>query len=253
VAGGPRLVVPAYFHPSVRPADWDWLASRPDLVRFAILNVDSGPGAAAQPEFAAAAGRLAAAGVRLLGYVDTAYGRRDPRHVAADIGRYLDWYPVTGVCLDRAAAEPARAAHYALLAEQARGLGAEFVFFNHGTHPAEEYAAHADLLGTFEGPWSAYQRLRPPAWTRRWPDPIFYHVVHSVPPGEVAAAWRLIARHHVGAAYVTERGGPNPYDALPARIPGDAPSPPGPRGGPGPQGPQGSPPGPPGPRGEATA
>lgn len=217
-AGGPRLVVPAYFHPSARPGDWDWLASRPDLVRFAILNVDSGPGSAPRPEFAAAARRLAAAGVGLLGYVDTAYGHRAPRHVAADIGRYLDWYPVTGVCLDRAAAEPARAAHYAVLSGEARRLGAGYVFFNHGTHPAEEYAAHADLLGTFEGPWPAYRRLRPPAWTRRWPASVFYHVVYSVPPGEASAAWRLIVRHRAGAAYVTERGGPNPYDALPARI-----------------------------------
>ena len=217
-----RLVVPAYFHPALRPGDWEWLASRPDLVRCVVLNIDSGPGTARRAEFAAAAGRLAAAGVSVLGYADTAYGHRDPRLVAADIRRYLDWYPVIGVCLDRAAAGPACLGRYALLSGQARAMfaGDGTVFFNHGTYPAEGYAAHADLLGVFEGPWRAYRRLRPAAWTRRHPADAFYHVVHSVPPGEAAAAWRLAARRRAGAAYVTDRSGPNPYDALPAWLPG---------------------------------
>lgn len=216
------LVVPAYFHPALRPGDWEWLAARPDLVRAVVLNVDSGPGDAPRPEYAAAAGRIAAAGASVLGYVDTAYGHRPPRDVTADVRRYLDWYPVTGVCLDRAAAGAGGLAHYALLAWRARAMGAGYVFFNHGTHPAEGYAAHADLLGVFEGPWPLYRRLRPPAWTRAWPASRFYHVVHSVPPEKAAAAWRLAGRRRAGAAYVTERGGPNPYDALPASLPGRA-------------------------------
>ena len=219
VRDGPRLVVPAYFHPALRPGDWEWLAARPDLVRSVVLNISSGPGDAPRPEFAAAAERLAAAGIGILGYVDTAYGHRPPRRVAADIARYLDWYPVTGVCMDRAAAEPASVTHYALLAGQARAMGAGTVLFNHGTHPAEEYAAHADLLGVFEGTWQAYRRMRPPLWTRHWPAAAFYHVVHSVPPEQAAAAWRLAARRRAATAYVTERSGPNPYDALPAWLP----------------------------------
>lgn len=219
-AGGPALVVPAYFHPAVRPGDWGWLAAHPDLVRLVILNIASGPGEGPRPEFTAAAGRLAAAGVGLLGYVDTAYGRRDPRSVTDDLRRYLDWYPVTGVCLDQVTAGPAGVGHYAELAARLRAAGAGYVYFNHGTHPAPGYAAHADLLGTFEGTWQAYRRLRPPAWTRRWPASAFCHVVHSVPPASAGAAWRLAGRRHAALGYVTERTGPNPYDALPASLAG---------------------------------
>lgn len=216
----PPLVVPAYFHPAVRPGDWEWLADHPDLVRAVVLNIASGPGDAPDPVFAAVAGRLADAGVDVLGYADTGYGQRDPREVCEDFRRYLDWYPVTGVCLDRVSAGADRLAHYALLADSLRALGSDYVFFNHGTHPVEGYASHADLLGTFEGTWRAYWRLRVPAWTGRWPASAFYHVVHSVSPADAAAAWRLAARRHAGSAYVTERGGPNPYDALPGLIPG---------------------------------
>jgi hypothetical protein len=89
------------------------------------------------------------------------------------------------------------------------------VFFNHGVHPAEGYAEHADLLGTFEGAWRDYQRLDVPRWTRAWPAEKFYHVVYSVPPGKSGEALKLAERRGAAAVYVTERGGPNPYDGLP--------------------------------------
>lgn len=214
----PRLVVPAYFHPGVVPCQWQWLAEHAPQVRLVILNVASGPGTGPQEVFRAAVGRLRGAGVSVIGYVDTAYGRRPAAQILAETGRYQDWYGVRGVCLDRAAAGTGEIGYYATLAERVRAMGAEVVFFNHGTHPAEAYAAHADLLGTFEGPWPSYQGLRAPDWTLRWPPEKFYHVVHSVPSGLLAAAWRLARSRRVASVYITERSGPNPYDGLPGRI-----------------------------------
>lgn len=210
-----RLVVPAYFHPAICPDRWEWLAGHAPRVRLVVLNIASGPGNAPQAVFRAAVDKLRAAGVGVIGYVDSAYGRRMEREVLADLGRYQDWYEVDGVCLDRAAAGTGQVGHYAALADRARAAGAGVVFFNHGTHPAEEYAAHADLLGTFEGPWAAYQQLRVPPWTRRWPPGKFYHVVHSVPPALLGAAWQLARGRHVASVYITERDGLNPYDDLP--------------------------------------
>jgi hypothetical protein len=211
----PPLVVPAYFHPAVRPRQWQWLAEHAALVRLVILNVDNGPGSGPQAAFLAAVEPLRAAGVCVIGYVDTGYGRRDARAVLAETSRYLDWYGVRGVCLDQAAAGTEGVGYYARAAERVRALGAEVVFFNHGTHPAPGYAGHADLLGTFEGTWQAYGRLRTPDWTRRWPPSKFYHVVHSVPVERVPAAWQLAAHRRAGAVYITERSGPNPNDSLP--------------------------------------
>lgn len=211
----PRLVVPAYFHPSAEPAGWEWLAAHPDQVRLVILNVINGPGVRPEPPFQSVARRLRDAGVDVIGYVDTAYGQRYPEQVDDEFGRYLDWYQVTGVCLDRVAATSPWVPHYAKLAASVREMGAKVVFFHHGTHPVEGYAEHADLLGTFEGPWSAYQRLDMPRWTAAWPAEKFYHVVHSVPPGHAGETIRLAVGRRVGAVYVTERSGPNPYDRLP--------------------------------------
>lgn len=214
----PLLVVPAYFHPAVRPAHWQWLAEHAASVRLVILNVASGPGAGPQQPFLDVVGPLHRAGIGVIGYVDTGYGRRDPQTVLAETGCYQDWYGVRGVCLDQVSADEEHLRYYARLADRIRVMGAEVVFFNHGVHPVPEYAGHADLLGTFEGTWRAYRQLRPPPWTQLLPPSKFYHVVHSVPVADIPAAWHLAARRRAGAVYVTERGGANPYDSLPART-----------------------------------
>lgn len=214
-AAPPLLVVPAYFHPAVSPRPWQWLAEHASLLRLVILNVASGPGAGPQDVFRKAVDVLHAAGVCVAGYVDTGYGRRDARVVLAEAARYQDWYGVKGVCFDQVAADARDLGYYAGVAGRVRAMGAEVVFFNHGTHPAPGYAHHADLLGTFEGTWSAYQRLRLPDWTRRWPPATFYHVVYSVPLPRIPAAWRLAVSRHAGCVYITDRHGPNPYDGLP--------------------------------------
>jgi Spherulation-specific family 4 len=212
----PRLIVPAYFHPALRPELWRSLAEHADQVRLVILNVASGPGAAPDRAFGAVASHLHRAGVAMAGYVDTGYGHRPPAGALADIGRYVDWYGVTGICFDRAAATAEHLGYYAMLASRSRAMGAGVVMFNHGTHPSRHYAEHADVLGTFEGPWRAYRHLAVPRWTRSWPASMFYHVVYAVPAGRLGDAFRLATHRGAGSVYITDHSGGNPYDRLPA-------------------------------------
>lgn len=214
--GRPQLVVPAYFRPDVRPGDWDLLAKHASQVRLVILNLANGPGLQPDPAYYRALDRLREAGVAVAGYVDTNYGRRPGREALDDLGLFLRWYGVTGVCYDRAAVTAEYLGYYAALARYARDMGARMVLFNHGAHPLEAYAEHADLLGTFEGPWRAYLQLAVPRWTRSRPADRFYHVVHSVPPENHDHAFLLAMRRRAGSVYVTDRKGANPYDCLPA-------------------------------------
>jgi hypothetical protein len=210
----PRLVVPAYFHPALHPDQWEWLADHAPQVRLVILNVASGPGTAPEPVFRPVLDRLGKAGVPVAGYVDTNYGHRPAQDALTELGRYLDWYEVGGVCFDRVAAGGQQLRYYAALSARAREMGAGAVLFNHGMHPVEEYAEHADVLGTFEGPWPAYLRLAVPHWTRSRPAEMFYHVVYSVPTGHFGDAFALAVRRRAASVYVTDRDGANPYDQL---------------------------------------
>jgi hypothetical protein len=219
----PRLVVPAYFHPATDPDDWARMAAQADQIRLVILNPASGPGPAPEPAFVAAVRRLREAGLTVVGYADTNYGRRDWRDALADIDRYLEWYGVAGVMLDRVSAHLADLRQYALLARRARQAGAGVVVFNHGVHPHPAYARHADVLGTFEGPWNVYLEQAVPQWTRSWPADRFYHVVYSVPPEQLPNAFLVAGRRRAGCVYVTDLGGDNPYRRLPAVVPAPLP------------------------------
>jgi hypothetical protein len=217
-----RLVVPAYFHPALRPDLWESLAEHAPQVRLVILNLADGPGRRPDTAFDPALDRLRGAGVAVAGYVDTNYGGRPVPEALADLGRYLEWYGVSGVCFDRAAAGAEHLGHYAALASGAREMGAAVVLFNHGTHPVEAYAEHADLLGTFEGPWHAYRRLDVPRWTRSRSADMFCHVVYSVPREHFDDAYLLAVRRRAASVYITDHGGGNPYDRLPTRGLGSA-------------------------------
>ena len=213
-----KLVVPAYFHPAVRPGDWELLVEHADMVRLVVLNVASGPGPAPDEAFLSAVRRLTKAGVAVAGYVDTDYGHRSRADVLCDMARYTDWYDVTGVFFDRVSAGRAELNHYASLSGAARGLGLTTVAFNHGTQPVEEYAHHADLLGTFEGPWPVYLDSAIPRWVRAYPPERFFHLVFAVPPAHLTVALTLATLRHAAAAFVTDQSGANPWLYLPPPL-----------------------------------
>ena len=211
----PRLVVPAYFRPDARPDDWQMLAKHGQQVRLVILNLANGPGPQPDPAYYSALSRLREAGVAVAGYVDTNYGRRPAREALADLDHFLEWYAVSGVCFDRVSVTAEHLGYYAALSRDARSAGARVVLFNHGAHPLEAYAEHANLLGTFEGPWRAYLQLAVPRWTRSRPASTFYHVIYSVPRENFDHAFLLAIRRRAGSVYITDRSGANPYDCLP--------------------------------------
>ena len=192
------------------------LAKHAQQVRLVILNLANGPGTRPDPAYHFALSRLREVGVAIAGYVDTNYGRRPVPEALADLDNFLQWYAVSGVCFDRVSVTAEHLGYYAALSRDARRAGARVVLFNHGAHPLEAYAEHANLLGTFEGPWRAYLRLAVPRWTRSRPASTFYHVIYSVPRENFDHAFLLATRRRAGSVYVTDRGGANPYDGLPA-------------------------------------
>lgn len=213
-----KLVVPAYFYPTVRPGDWAELARHPDRIRLVVLNPASGPGGQCDEAFLRPLERLREAGVAVAGYVDTDYGSRPAVEVLAEFDRYVDWYEADGVMFDRVSALSADLPHYASLSRAVRAAGARVVAFNHGAHPAEGYAEHADLLGTFEGPFRSYVDAGIPRWVRRWPADRFFHLVHAVPGKYFADVERLAIRRNAANAYLTDQGGANPWQCLPGGL-----------------------------------
>ncbi|MFE1414464.1 spherulation-specific family 4 protein [Streptomyces sp. NPDC058746] len=213
----PMLLVPLYEHPADRPEDWERLVRCAGLLHSVVLNPDSGPGEAPDERFALVAGRLREAGVPVLGYVDTDYGRRPHAAVVQELLRHRDWYATDGAFLDQVCAGPEQLAHYGRLSVAARAAGARTLVLNHGVHPHPGYAELADLLVTFEGPWDAYRDATDaPAWTADHPAGRFCHLVYAVPPGAPAA--ELAAQRGAGVHCAVRGTGPHPWGTLPYAL-----------------------------------
>ncbi|WP_424214110.1 spherulation-specific family 4 protein [Streptomyces sp. BI20] len=211
------LLVPLYEHPDDRPEEWEAVIDAADRLHSVVLNPDNGPGAAPDPRFAAVAARLREAGVPVLGYADTDYGRRPHAAVVQDLLRHREWYGTDGAFLDQAAAGRELLAHYRRLSVAARAAGAATLVLNHGTHPHPGYADLADLLVTFEGPWDAYREAaEPPDWTAEHPPARFCHLVYAVPAGAPTAD--LAARRRAGVHCAVPGGGVHPWGTLPHEV-----------------------------------
>lgn len=213
-----RLLVPLYVHPAVDPAAWQALTRVPSWLYGVVLNVADGPGTTRDPAFAAAAGALRAAGVRVLGYLDTAYGTRPHRTVLHELRRHTGWYGTDGVFLDQAGADAGLLPYYRALADAARDEGAATVVLNPGVHPDPGYASVADLLVTFEGNWDTYLISGAPSWTEAHPPESFCHLIHGVPDGLWDLAARTARNRRAGVHCAVPGTGANPWAALPPAV-----------------------------------
>lgn len=206
-------LIPAYV-----PADaMARIAERPVRRRVAILNPSSGPGSAPQPLFRRAVAELRRSGTRVVGYVHTAYGARDPSAVRADIDRYRSWYGVDGVFLDEAAEHDDRRPFYEALSRHARAAGLQLVVLNPGVVPARGYFDIADIVVTFEGPFSQYAAgVRDmPGWLRDLPPRRSAHLVYGASREEAMEAVRASPS---GYFYATSGSLPNPWSPLPEYL-----------------------------------
>ncbi|MCU7826229.1 spherulation-specific family 4 protein [Kitasatospora sp. DSM 101779] len=217
-----RLLVPLYVHPAEDPSAWRALVRAAPRLYGVVVNAADGPGEAPDPVLAEPVAELREAGVRILGYVDTGYGRRPHAAVVEDLQRHRAWYGTDGVYFDQACTDPAFLPYQRRLTVAARALGCESVVLGHGTHPDPAYAdgGVADLLVTFEGDWQAYEAAPVPRWTADHPPGLFCHLVHGVPSGRLRAVPREARLRGAAVHYATPGDGDNPWRTLsPALTP----------------------------------
>lgn len=216
-------VVPAYFHPAVSREHWTQLAACAADLRFVVVNVHNGVGAEFEPLYRDVCDELHHAGVRTVGYIDSAYGRRPADEIAAEALLYQSRYGISGVFLDQASADLDALSHYEKNILGLRAVGARFVVLNPGCHPHPAYADLANVTVTFEGSWQSYLRMTEPAWVRSRPAKRFCHLVYDT-PGDIAVdPVATVREHHARTVCLTEGTAPNVWDRLPTVLAANAP------------------------------
>lgn len=215
-----ELLVPAYFYPVDDGITyWETLTqAAPDVAITAILNPDSGPGAAFDSDYAAVAHAFQAAGGRLIGYVYTGYGARSETVVKAEIDRYYAQYGVDGIFLDEVSNLVQHLGYYQSLHAYIKGgFARNHIVANPGTQTPESYLATADVLVTFESPAAEYAGYEADDWTAAQDAARFAHLVYDVADADaMRAVIETAIAHNVGHLYVTDDRGDNPWDTLPS-------------------------------------
>jgi serine/threonine protein kinase len=223
VSDSPRmkLLVPAYFFPAGDGLpQWDRLIDSPAAAAtVVVVNADSGPGQAANPDYAKVLERARGRGVTVIGYVSTKYGKRPLHEVKDDVERWLRFYPgLGGIFFDEQNSSADYILYYTALYDYVRKeRGLSLVVTNPGTVCAEDYVKRpaSDVVCLLEAP-NGFRTYERPTWTTRYTADHFAAVLCKVGTAEqMRENVRKMRANGIGYAFVTDADQPNPWGRLP--------------------------------------
>ena len=207
-------LIPAYLPPQ---GIAELVDAAPGL-QMLIVNPASGPGTSLSRPYQRAVRQAQASGARVLGYVASTFGARDPAAVLADVERYREWYGVDGIFLDEVAHGEAQVSYYRALSRSIRAASEPLVVLNPGTVPAREYFGLADVVVTFEGPFADYaaRLAQAPAWLSEVPADQTAHLVYAASREQARSIFAAPLR--AGHVYVTSGTPPDPWGSPPPYL-----------------------------------
>jgi hypothetical protein len=210
-----QVVIPSYAYP-LPTTFWDGGISAANPVQFMIADPASGPGKTKDANYVAVIARAEAARIRVMGYVDTAYGKRSAKSVQADIAAWKTLYGVTDIFFDETASSANLLPYYQGIADAVHATAGAITMFNPGTNVDEGYMKMADILNIFEGSESEYAAFTPASWVSDYPSSRFSNLIYAVPDAAsmTAVLGQSVARG-AGYVYITSDKLPNPWDVLP--------------------------------------
>jgi hypothetical protein len=210
--------VPAYFHPAVAREEWHLLAQQAAVLRFVVVNVHNGVGDEVEALYTEVTEELLAAEVRLVGYIDSAYGERPVNEIVAEAHTYQSRYAISGVFLDQVSAGLELLTQYEKYTLGLRAAGVRFIVLNPGVHPHPGYIDLANVTVTYEGPWDAYAQMVEPPWVLSRPPSRFCHLVHETPHAVAADPLTAMTGRHTRTVCLTEGEAPNVWGRLPTVL-----------------------------------
>jgi Spherulation-specific family 4 len=215
VPGTTNLLAVLYEYPN--PAtDWNTLNSTAPPVRYVVANVSSGPGSSADAHWTAAINAANAAGITVLGYVDTNYGAVASATAQANMALWTSLYGVTSYFFDRADTTAANLNYYTLLATQTHGTPGAIAVLNHGAVPIQAYASIGDILVIFENQYSAWP-VTMPAWSIDYPPGKFAIIMYNCSSGNLASVMSTAQGDGIGNVWITDAADAL-YDELPTYL-----------------------------------
>lgn len=204
-----KILCPSYFYATDKA--WNTLIESNNGSVLTIINPYNGVGDAHIEDYRRLCVRLRKAGIGVMGYVSTKYGKRIIWEVQEEIDRYSAWYGVNDIFVDEAASDLGTIDYYNKLYGRIRGLAV----LNHGTIPDEAYLQCGDILVIFESTYAKHAIAKFPHWIKRHPKKRFCQLVHTCPDAKSMKRAITKAAETSEFVYVTNDVLDNPWDMLP--------------------------------------
>ena len=210
------IMIPLYTYPG---STWTNVIAvqqaNPGVPIVAIINPNSGPGAAMDPTYVSGIQGLQAAGVEVIGYVPTGYTARSISAVESMVNDYKTWYPVTGIFFDEMSNVAGNEGYYSTLNAYAKSLGFAYTVGNPGSDTLPSYVGTMDTIVIYENQ-GLPSTSNLGGWHSGYAKGNFAMMAYGVQ--NVNQSYPSTASSDVGYIYITNAGLPNPYDALPPYL-----------------------------------
>jgi len=220
IFGNSGLAIPLYTYPCFTTTQCTWTTviqaklAYPSVPLLAVINPNSGPGSSKDPNYVQGVKNLQSAGVVVLGYVWTNYGRESLSKVESQVNSYKNWYAVNGIFFDGMANVAGSEKYYSTLNTYVKSLGMTYTMGNPGTSTLKSYFGSLDSIIIYEDAGTpSLSYLASATFYPSYSKSNFGFVSYSVP--SLDTAFERSATTYVQWLYITNAGLPNPYDTLP--------------------------------------
>ncbi len=208
-------IIPLYSYPT--PGAWDAVIAAkkayPKVPIMAVVNPASGPGTAASSSYMTEIAKLVAAGIKVIGYVPTTYGARNPADVQADIKRWRTLYPaVTGIFFDDMQNQAGAESYYKNATAYAKSHGFDLTMGNPGADSVPSYVGTVDLMFIYENA-GLPSETRMAGWHSSYDKRNFGIIPYAVP--SLSNSFIATARKYCGYIFLQNDTMPNPWDTVP--------------------------------------
>jgi hypothetical protein len=224
-----QVLMPLYIYPGKVDGKHAWQPAIDAAKKVPIvvaINPNNGPNnGPPNPDYRQGIKLLKKAGIKVLGYVKTGYGKRSEPEVKADIDLYDRYFQIDGIFLDETGNTKQYLSYYNRLQKYIKTrkqLGTRITIVNPGTHIDEGFLRlPIDSILTFEDNngknWRDYQ---PRPYTRKYARHRFALLLHSVKnESQMQREIDLARQRHYGYVYITNDSmvpDGNPWDTFPS-------------------------------------
>lgn len=211
------VLIPLYSYPG---SYWTQVIqaknAHPSVPIVAVINPNNGPSTSSDPNYVSGIQQLQAAGVIVLGYVDTTFATKSITSAETEITHYNTWYHVNGIFFDDMQNVNGYQTYYSTLSTFAKSLGMTMTLGNPGTSILSSYLGSEDNLCIFE---NNYEPTVSDLQSNTMGDPKtnFSFIAYEV--GLPSQSFINSIVPYVSYMYATDDGSDgNPYDSVPSYL-----------------------------------